>query len=508
MLNVLVVDDEPKHRRGLSRMLKILRPEYTIYDAMDGADALQSMSIHPIDLVFTDIQMPIMDGLEFMERLIERGGSESIIIMSAYSDFEYAQRALQLGANDYLLKPVEEQKIVQLLAKTELKMRAVRLASVEATLAELFEGSPDTDDYERLERAFPAAKQGMVMAAVLNLNIGKGDLKSLLSELKAMLGAALKAQGFSFAFYMSDQALHTLIISGENGPIVSPEWEGTLRMMIRHFSAQHGAELTFGMGSCFTKWEHEARKSFKQASLALQTRFYKGGGIVLEADQINDSGHQALLKLDVRFLTDAVVAGDKAGIRAYLDATMNQATASGFPQPEKLVYAIAAAIHHLTSCLMEKGLLSMNSAAFEEALLQCQTIGQLKNEAQAWIFELADGWDNRTASCRNEAIIDACKAYIENHYDEELSLSTIAAKFHFNASYFCLLFKTHTHTTINQYVMQTRMKAAAWQLLQTSQKVYQIAENVGYKDVKYFIRLFRKEYGSSPEEYRHLSATR
>ncbi|WP_099520044.1 response regulator [Paenibacillus sp. BIHB 4019] len=507
MLNVLVVDDEPKHRRGLSRMLKHLRPEYTIYDAMDGAEALQSMNVHPIDLVFTDIQMPIMDGLEFMEHLIERGGSECIIIMSAYSDFEYAQRALQLGASDYLLKPVEEQKIVQLLAKTENKMHAIRLASVEPSLAELFEGLPDKDDYQRLERAFPAIKQGMVMAAVLHSKIGTGDRKWMLSELKARLEAALKAQGFSFAFYQSDKVLHTMIISMENAPIVTPEWEDRLRMLIRHFSAQHAAELTFGLGSSFARWEHEARESFKQANLALQTRFYKGGGVLLEAEQMNDSSHRALLKLEVRFLTDAVVSGDKPGIRSYLDSIINQATASGFPQPEKLVYAIAAAIHHLTSCLMEKGLLSFNSTALEEALLQCHTVEQLKNAAQAWIFELADGLDHRT-SYRSEAIIDACKAYIENHYDEELSLSTIAAKFHFNASYFCLLFKTHTHTTINQYIMQTRMKAAAGQLLQTTQKVYQIAENVGYKDVKYFIRLFRKEYGSSPEEYRHLSASR
>jgi len=89
-----------------------------------------------------------------------------------------------------------------------------------------------------------------------------------------------------------------------------------------------------------------------------------------------------------------------------------------------------------------------------------------------------------------------------------LSLSTLAVKFHFNPSYFCILFKNHTRMTIHQYITHIRMRAAASQLLQTSQKVYQVAENVGYRDVKYFIRLFRKEYGTSPDEYRHLSATR
>ncbi|GJM69155.1 hypothetical protein HMSSN036_13710 [Paenibacillus macerans] len=128
MLNILVVDDEPKHRKGLSRMLQGLNPKCNIFHARDGAEALESISVHPVDLVFTDIQMPVMGGLEFMEHLARRGGNESVIIMSAYSEFAYAQRALQLGACDYLLKPVEEHKIAPLLAKAEQQAGAVRLA--------------------------------------------------------------------------------------------------------------------------------------------------------------------------------------------------------------------------------------------------------------------------------------------------------------------------------------------------------------------------------------------
>lgn len=260
MLNILVVDDEPKHRKGLSRMLQGLSPKCNIFHARDGAEALESISVHPVDLVFTDIQMPVMGGLEFMEHLARRGGNESVIIMSAYSEFAYAQRALQLGACDYLLKPVEEHKIAPLLAKAEQQASAVR----------------------------PAASKA----------------------------------------------------------------------------------------------------------------------------------------------------------------------------------------------------------------------------AREWLFEFDDR-PNNPKQCKAEPIIESCKTYIDTHYHEEdLSLSTLAVKFYFNPSYFCNLFKTHTRMTIHQYITQTRMKAAARLLLHTSQKVYQIAENVGYKDVKYFIRLFRKEFGASPEEYRRLSAIR
>ncbi|WP_328285254.1 response regulator [Paenibacillus alkaliterrae] len=499
------MDDEPKHRRGLSRMLKELKPDYNIYSAMDGGDALQSMNAHSIDLIFTDIQMPIMDGLEFMEHVSRRGGDESVIIMSAYSHFEYVQRALRLGACDYLLKPVEEQKIIQLLEKAEQKVSAVRHASVESTLAELLEGSPANEDYDLLNKSFPAGVTGVALAAVFNTKHGTKDWKFLLNGLKAMMEPILEEFRFSFAFYMPDKTLVTMIMSPAHCPILTAGFEDRLHEVIRHFRVEYEAELTFGIGSPFTTWMDEARDSYEQANDALKTRFYKGGGTLLKAEkQQNSKNNLVLVKLYVSMLEQAVLSGDKPGIRSCVDSAINQVS-KGYPQPEKLVYSIIAVLHHLTSCLMGKGLPPLHHAIYEEALMQCHTVEQLKKATHEWIFEITDCLENRKLN-KNESIIESCKAYIENHYSEDLTLSTLAVKFHFNPSYFCNLFKNHTQTTVNQYITQTRMRVAEGLLLQTSQKVYQIAETVGYKDVKYFIRLFRKEFGTSPEEYRHLSA--
>ncbi|MEN1986264.1 response regulator [Paenibacillus hubeiensis] len=504
MLNILVVDDEPRHRRGLSRMLKALKPEYTIFDARDGQEALESLDVHSMDLVFTDIQMPVMDGLELMEQLTRRGRDESVVILSAYSDFVYAQRALQLGASDYLLKPVEEKNIMPLLAKAERKASTARLACLESALSELLEGYPSDQNYRLLESTFPAFKQGVVLAAVFGM---AKDHQLLLSSLKGTLLEIMEEFGFSCAFCMKERMLTVLIMNSESTSMVPPGFEDSLHGVIRHFLQTYGAELTFGLGRCFAEW-HGVRLAYQQACHALKARFYKGGGALYGAGQINSEDPPAVVKLEINGLIRAVLSGNKPEIEACLDSAVRQDDGNAFPEPEKLKYFLAASIHQAASLLMEKGFAPLNSTAYEEALLHCHTVNELKEAAREWIFGLTERLEQRR-QCKAESIIDSCKAYIDTHYGEDdLSLSTLATKFHFNPSYFCMLFKTHSQMTVHQYITHTRMKAAADLLLQTPRKVYQIAESVGYKDAKYFIRLFRKEFGTSPEEYRHLSAIR
>ncbi|MBB3126893.1 two-component system response regulator YesN [Paenibacillus rhizosphaerae] len=506
MLNVLVVDDEPKHRQGLSRMLKNLRPEYHIFNARDGAEALERMEAHPIDLVFTDIQMPIMDGLEFVEHLTRRGGSESVVILSAYSDFAYAQRALQLGANDYLLKPVEAQKVTSLLQKAEHKAGVRRKATIESALSELLEGNPSEADITLLQSSFPDWRRGISLGAMVHTSAA--DRKLMLSLLKRKLAHIMEETGLAHAFYTTDQWLTGVILSSDGSFDVTCELELKLQELMDHIQKEHGQELTLGLGNDFTEWRQGAHSSNLQARFALQSLFYEGPGKLYKSDPVNPTSPSAIIHLDAGKLAKAILSGKKDDIYACLKTELDRTLAHGYPDPSRMKYSVAASIQHVTSILMEKGLSHIPSAAFEGALLRCSRMDELRETVFQWVLEMADHMDQRR-QCKSEAVIDSCKAYIETNYGEEdLSLSTLAMRFHFNPSYFCILFKNHTRMTIHQYITHIRMRAAASQLLQTSQKVYQVAENVGYRDVKYFIRLFRKEYGTSPDEYRHLSATR
>lgn len=123
MLRVLVIDDEPTVRRGI-----LLGVDWASLDclvvgeASDGAEGLEAVDrCHP-DLIITDIRMPKMDGIQMLTALRERGCRAYVILLTAYSDFAYARSALQLGAEDYLLKPFQDQELVTAILRVQQKL--------------------------------------------------------------------------------------------------------------------------------------------------------------------------------------------------------------------------------------------------------------------------------------------------------------------------------------------------------------------------------------------------
>lgn len=117
-LDILVVDDEKWIRKGImSKIYKSGLGIEQVYEATDGMNAIKVIDKHKPSIVLTDIVMPKMDGLELMEYTIQRYNDIKFIIISGYSEFEYAQKALNLGAKGYILKPITEEALFSTLDK-------------------------------------------------------------------------------------------------------------------------------------------------------------------------------------------------------------------------------------------------------------------------------------------------------------------------------------------------------------------------------------------------------
>jgi len=119
MRNVVVADDEAHHRRGLGKMIKRLRPQYQVVECKNGKEAYEYFCHHGADIMISDIRMPIMDGLELMEKIGGEVSETKVVLLTSYAYFEYAQKAVSMGAFDYLVKPVNEKMIVHLLQRIE-----------------------------------------------------------------------------------------------------------------------------------------------------------------------------------------------------------------------------------------------------------------------------------------------------------------------------------------------------------------------------------------------------
>lgn len=121
-MKILIIDDEPKIRNGLSNLLT-RREGWEVAGAYENAaDALTYLAVNQVDVMITDIKMPEISGLELIARIRERDKKTAIIILSGYSNFQFAQRAIELGVSRYLTKPTNPRELICVLEETEKKL--------------------------------------------------------------------------------------------------------------------------------------------------------------------------------------------------------------------------------------------------------------------------------------------------------------------------------------------------------------------------------------------------
>lgn len=133
-MQILIVEDEPKTRNGLKKLVLTFQPTAQVETAENGKEALEICERQFFDLIFTDICMPNMDGLEFLEQLEKRG--RQLVVISGYADFSYAQKAMKHGVQDYLLKPVNPMKIKEVLKNASMRYRIQQGSALRTLLNE------------------------------------------------------------------------------------------------------------------------------------------------------------------------------------------------------------------------------------------------------------------------------------------------------------------------------------------------------------------------------------
>ena len=133
-MEILIVDDENKARALIAEIVAAILPSASIQQACDGQEALALASAIQFDLIFTDISMPGISGLEFTEEIRKLSKKTFIVFITAYKEFEYAQKALRLGAIDYLVKPITEKQVREVIRKCDtLEEKKIMLRSADGT---------------------------------------------------------------------------------------------------------------------------------------------------------------------------------------------------------------------------------------------------------------------------------------------------------------------------------------------------------------------------------------
>lgn len=483
MKKVLIVEDEKMIRQGLKAM--ILRsgvPIETVMECSNGVMALEVLKEHRIDVMFTDIRMPKMDGMELVRQAQKCDHVPLIVAISGYDDFSYAVEMLRNGVREYLLKPIEREKIRGILAKLE---EEIQMKKEEEQMNEkagyqqlkffLLSDCVTEEEVSILKKQYEEyffQKNYVVCVAperewdtesiscVLFRNM-RGQDVFLIEEEKIRLYAEELFADCCVGISGVHQGIDTLRLAYEEAA-----------------DARKYAFCTGTVGMTMQQKKERIPEKLREEALKLLSESNCQQRVQLIGTERQDELIRAW---------ERVFSETKQG-RIYADEFENMMNA--FFQETEKTYNNAIAE------LKEKKKVMVGT------IWEYESIDVYEEACMDWILELQTYISSQLDSSLNRQKIRDAEEYIKEHYHEDINMAVVSNYLSMNYSLFSYSFKQYTGTNFVSYLKDIRMKKAKELLEQTDKKIIEISREVGYENDKHFLKLFKNTFGISPSEYR------
>ncbi|QAY68023.1 response regulator [Paenibacillus protaetiae] len=540
MIDVLLVDDETYVTESLEATIPWAELGVSrVYRADSGKAALRILEEHEVDIVVTDIRMPAMTGLELIETIAERWPDIRCMLLTGYSDFEYAKRALQLHAADYILKPVDDGEFI---------------TSLLTIIEELKLEWEQADSYHRLLYNMKS-DLGMLRGSLLeDLLLGRQLSPKLLAE---------KLAFYEIPFRLDEPAVLLLIHYG------NPYGKSDRNSMeLMNYAVLNIAEET--LSPHMRVWHGAAPHNCLVIAAQLVRNRPDYGGEAQHRRQMLERAaaelrEQALayLKADLSLIVsgwfrfpDQVAEAYRKSVSAYYASAGETAGKVLFLEDRRLLpeaklnftesmYKPPTLIHLLESKQWEASggkirdiflalrrtgytrehlqevFLYVTNAFMYCAHKQGQFIYELDHSGMDMLFDSSavqsldrlESW-SETMLQRLRTELSASDKYAKSHLvnqvqeivaatlGQDASVKTVADKVFLHPVYLSKVYKAETGESLSDYMIRLRMEKAHYLLKHSGKKIYEITAELGYQNPQYFSKLFRKYYGMTPHEFR------
>lgn len=529
---VVIIDDEPIICNLIKRLGEWDRLNLEIVgSATDGLEGYRLIrELHP-DIVLLDIRMPGLDGLELIEKCSEEKLTPRFIIISGYQEFEYAKKAIHFNISDYLVKPIDREELNMALKKSclaieEAQQKQTALQSLQMTIKEknmhlwraffekIIKGEPVPnfpDSYTGEPwpaGAFPSVCIGVVKleAPWENKELCEQKLLQHFTSLwEERMAPYLRRCGY--AQLEGDIIFLTALEREEHEPFRKLA-DTAARLMDRYIQAYDGCHATAGLSFC----KAEAgllTECLRQARFSLNCRFLNERGSAYLYSEISSSFVAELLPV----LTD-----DSWGEKLRLAFT--NLDSSAFKRLLASIYVGDVGIQGVKSRLaLQRFSNELFSVAgsfgeFDQAAEEkrnytnwlCETIEKPKQlyEEAGRILEQQFSRYLESQMMWNDRHVRAALRYISAHFSEDIQLDDLAAAVGLNPAYLSGLLKNKTGMTYSEHLLKARMERAKELLAGSNAIVKSVCYEVGYRDVKYFSRLFSQYTGVNPSIYQKM----
>lgn len=538
ILRLLIAEDELWLRKRLVSTIDWSSYGISeVYEAEDGGEALEIALKEKPDIVITDIRMPELSGIDLMKKLNENSIFSKMIVVSGYDDFEYAQGALRMGAINYLLKPVDEEELLDSVKRCveELKKEKNKetvfdkqSAASEMLMEHIYEDLIFETSEKRTEELLQKLSRKEIgfpfqSATVVNMQVREhtffvnDKVKSDMWSVYQWLRRNLQEDCYECQYlYMRGSQIVLLLFGDDPEAKFMERVENWVQLILEALQRELNISLFMAAGDVTDDFSG-IHRSYEMAQKKIKEKRAEEKRILALRNQeteqeLNTRFDDVYGEYDFKLLIKEIRNGDSEKAQTELQAIL-QSSYRRLQSADmmKLQLFYMNFINRIAgACLPEC------EAYADELAMQCMTvmreliyIGSDTIVTEMWdclkkfVEKLVEVYQENNGK-RKHWMIDQVLQYVEENYNTALSTKDIAGRFFMNTSYFSKLFHEQMGCTFSNYLINVRVEKAKMMLTQTNMKLYDIAEAVGYTNVQYFSTIFKEKEGLTPSAFRQM----
>ena len=495
MYRVVIAEDETLIRQGIENLIpwNSLGCEI-VCSSSNGADALQFIQNNPVDIVVTDIQMAVMDGLELSRRIDEEYPLVKVIILTSHAKFDYAQQSIRYGVVDFIMKsdfltqlPLSIEKVKKRIEE-ENERQKISPANVRQSLSKALQSSAayltaELDDgfyvlcCEVVDEG-QRSEEDASLLEIFKLSFEENHVYTLKTSNEVYLTIL---NGFP-----GENAVTSLVRQCNNLCYMAEKLTGltiVIGISQRHAGAQSLDEAQFQAVEALSNIFENTSLAFYKEVCELPTSNIPNINAMIN-ELINHLVYENDLPASFSLVSDMFQEFHRCG------ATIAEVQANAL----LLCYAVNRLLAENESSLQK------NNQSISFQMEQARSYKRLFKLVQTFIKEASKSIkDNQLSKNRIVRDIDS---YILNHYRQQISLDKIALDLHVSKSYLCRVYKKERKISIIDALNRHRVDVAKHYLKTTDKKILDIANEVGFDSSSYFSTVFSKYEGISPKDYK------
>ncbi len=527
-MKVLIVDDEKHVREGIKLLGAWEQHDITeIYEAGNGEEAIQLIQTYKPEIIFSDMKMPKMDGVQLLEWIKHNVPMCKTIVVTGYDDYHFMRKAIHFGSTDYLLKPIDPDILNQTLEtavkewKKEETDRNRKASSTQLInemkpvyrdrkLTQLINNTNMKEDLDK-EFGFIQAQKYVVALVRINRKASEalqGDRDLAYFTILNVINEILREKECGIAFrYLAHKGEILLIFWNHLDQI--DDLLARIYKAIKNF-IKTSCPIAIGVT---VKKRNKLIDSYQHAKQVLlngnildnvESRVYR-----------QDVIHAAISKSLFSYSAEIELAIQAGEIRVF-EQLINR-IAKDYTDDNYLSFS--------QLLQLENEYLVISNSWLESYHLPVRSTDNIENRVELFFnkngtFQLEDYIKRtlreisiflkkvkRKTAQKTSNVIYEIEKYLQANFDRDVKLQEISDHFYISREYISRKFKQEFEVNISDYIVKLRMDRAKSLLKNSELKIYEIATMIGYQDDKYFRKLFKKVEGITPNEYRELQST-